>query len=263
MRIPLKRGRVFTDADREGAPNVALISESCARTLFAHTDPIGKFVQFGGLNDKHWAAVVGIVGDVRQYGLDQPSNMEVYLPQAQNVNFGYMLLIRTTGDPMRLENAVRSIVASVDPTQPIYHVQPLESYLADTLAARTFTLALLVAFGALALALAAIGIYGVFSYAVTSRTREVGIRMTLGAGRRDVLAMVLLQGVGLVAAGQVLGLCASLLLARFLATLLYQTGTADPTTLAVAGIALAAIALIATYVPARRATRIDPMTALR
>jgi putative ABC transport system permease protein len=263
LRIPLKRGRLFTDADRAGAPMVALISESCARLLFPHIDPIGKYVEFGGRNDKGWAAIVGIVGDVRQYGLDQPSNMEVYLPQAQNVNFGYTLLVRTHGNPQRLSGAVRAAVMAVDPTQPVYHIEPLEAYLADTLATRAFTLALLLSFGGLALALAALGIYGVFSYAVTARTREVGIRMALGAGRGDVMTMMLRQGMSLVLVGLALGFGVSLLLARFLATLLYETGVADPATFSGAAVGLAAVGMLATYIPARRATRIDPMVALR
>jgi putative ABC transport system permease protein len=263
LRIPLRRGRMFTGADREGAPYVALISESCAKTLFAGADPIGMHLAFGGRDNPRWATIVGIVGDVRQYGLDQPSNMETYLPQAQNVNFAYTLLMRTAGDPAKYANAVRAAFTAVDPTQPIYHVQTLESYLDDTLATRAFTLVLLAAFGALALALAAVGIYGVFSYAVTARTREVGIRMALGAGRRDVLSMVLRQGLSLVGAGLSIGLVVSMLLVRFLAALLYETRPADPVTFAGAAGGLALIALVATYIPARRATQIDPMTALR
>jgi putative ABC transport system permease protein len=263
LRIPLKRGRLFTDADREGAPNVALISESAARTLFSDVDPLTQHVEFGGRTGRRWAAIVGIVGDVRQYGLDQPSNMEAYLPQAQNVSFAYTMLMRTQGDPARYESAVRSAFAGADPSQPVYHIQPLEAYLADTLATRRLTLALLGIFGALALALATVGIYGMFSYAVTARTREVGIRMALGADRGDVLSMVLGQGMALAVAGVGIGLGLSMALARFLGTLLYETGPADPVTFGAAAAGLFAIALLATYVPARRATRIDPMTALR
>ena len=263
LRIPLKRGRFFTDADRAGAPNVALISESCARTLFRDRDPIGVHVQFGGLDQKRWTTIVGVVGDIHQYGLEEPSRMEAYVPQAQNVNFGYSLLMRTAGDPSRYAGAVRAAFAAVDPTQPIFHVKPLEAYLDDTLATRAFTLVLLTSFGTLALALAAVGIYGVFSYAVTARTREVGIRMALGAGRREVLSLVLRQGLTLVSAGLAIGLAVSMLLVRFLDALLYETRPADPMTFLGAAGGLAMIALLATYIPARRATRIDPMTALR
>ena len=263
LRIPLKRGRMFTEADREGAPPVALISESTARSLFANADPLTEHVAVGGRDGKSWASIVGIVGDVRQHGLDEGSQMEVYLPQAQNVNFAYTMLMRTRGDPAASENAVRAAFAAVDPTQPLTRIKPLDAYLADTLATRTFTLVLLMLFGALALVLASIGIYGVFAYSVTARQREVGIRMALGAAQRDVLRMVLRQGLVLAAAGLAIGIAAALGLARFLGTLLYQVEPADPVTFVGAAAGLTAIALAATYVPARRASRIDPMAALR
>jgi putative ABC transport system permease protein len=260
MRIPLKRGRSFTEADRLGTLRVALISESCARSQFAGTDPIGKHIQLGG---RDWLTIVGVVGDVRQYGLDRPSNMEAYVAQAQDLNFTYNMVIRTSVAPGSLEGAVRSAFLAVDPTQPIFHVRPLADYLSDSLAARTLTLALLGLFGALALALAAIGIYGVISYAVSARTREIGIRMALGAGRREVLRMMLLQGLALSAAGIACGLGASLALARFLAALLYEVQPTDPVMYAMAALGLAAVACLATLAPLSRATRIDPMTALR
>ena len=264
MRIPLKRGRFIGEADRQGAPLVALISESCARSQFAGVDPIGKHIQLGGRHDdREWLTIVGVVGDVHQYGLDRPSDMEAYIAQTQNLDFSYNLVARTTEDPLRAERAVRAAFLAVDPTQPVYHVQPLSAYLSDTLAARTFTLALLGLFGALALALAAIGIYGVISYAVSARTREVGIRMALGAGRRDVLSMVLRQGAVLMGLGIACGLAASIALARFLSTLLFEVPPTDPAAYAVAALGLSAVALVATYVPARRATHIDPMAALR
>lgn len=260
MRIPLKRGRSFTESDRMGTLRVALISESCARSQFAGTDPIGKHIQLGG---RDWLTIVGVVGDVRQHGLDRPSNMEAYLAQAQDLNFGYNMVIRTTVPPQSLEGAVRSAFLAVDPTQPIYHVRPLADYLSDSLAARTFTLALLGLFGALALVLAAVGIYGVISYTVSARTREMGIRMALGAGRREILCMMLLHGLALTAIGIACGLGASLVLSRFLSTLLYDVQPTDPATYAAAAAGLAAVAFGATLVPSSRATRIDPMTALR
>jgi putative ABC transport system permease protein len=264
LRIPLKRGRLFTDADRQGAPLVAIISESCARKLFSDEDPIGKHIQLGGRhNDKEWMRIVGIVGDIRQYGLDQPSNMEAYLPHAQDLSFGYNAVVRTTGDASLMEQTVRQAFLSADNTQPLFHVRPLEDYVAGSLAARRFTLTLLALFGGLALILAAIGIYGVISYAVSLRTREIGIRLALGAQQRSILEMVLRQGLLIAAGGLGLGLLASFALTRLLATLLFQVGTADVvTTLSVAAM-LAAVAVLANYVPARRASHIDPNEALR
>ncbi len=226
MRIPLKRGRLFTDADRKGAPGVALISESCAKAVFPGEDPIGKHIQLGGRDDKkEWLTIVGIVGDVRQYGLDRPSSMEAYVAQAQNMNFGFNLVVRTAGDPRQMEEAVRKAFLSVDATQPLNQIRPLEDYVAESLATRRYTLLLLSMFGGLAILLAAIGIYGVVSYAVSLRTREVGIRMALGAARSDVLRMVLRQGIRVVAAGLLFGFALSFLLGRFLSSLLVPGST--------------------------------------
>jgi putative ABC transport system permease protein len=264
MRIPLKRGRSITATDRKGAPKVAMISESCARSQFPNENPIGMHIQLGGRHDdREWMTIVGIVGDVRQYGPELPSNMEAYVAQAQDINFGYNLVARTSGDPRRLANAVRTAFYSVDATQPVYHLAPLEDYFSDKMAARTFTLVLLALFGLLALSLAAVGIYGVISYAVSLRTREVGIRMALGAGQGDVLGMVLRQGLVLAGVGIGLGFCASLALTRFLGTLLYEVQPADPATSGGTALGLGLLALLATYIPAQRAARIDPISALR
>jgi predicted permease len=264
MRIPLKRGRLFTEADRQGAPGVTLISESCARAMFPDRDPIGAHIQLGGRDPKNqWLRIVGVVGDVRQHRLDLPSRMEAYIAQTQEVGFGYSLVVRTAGDPRRMEKTVRDVMLAVDPTQPAYHVHALEDYVSDSLAERSLILSLLGVFGGLALLLAAVGIYGVISYAVSARTRELGIRMALGASRRDVLSMVLRQGMILIAAGLPIGLGASLVLDRFLATLLYDVEATDPMTALATAVGLSAVALLATIVPANRAMRIDPVAALR
>jgi putative ABC transport system permease protein len=264
MRIPLKRGRLFADTDRKGAPMVALVSESCARRMFPNEDPIGKHIQLGGRHDdREWATIVGIVGDIRQYGLDQPSNMEAYLAQAQNMDFGFDLAVRTTGDPRLMEQTVRQAFLSADNTQPVFHVRPLEDYVAETLAARRFTLLLLGLFGGLALVLAAVGIYGVISYAVSLRTRELGIRMALGAARKDVLRMILRQGLKLAAAGLLMGLVASVIFTRFMTSLLFQVKPADMATTVGVMAMLAAVAMLANYLPALRASRVDPNEALR
>lgn len=264
MRIPLKRGRGVTAQDIAAAPKVAVISEACAREQFPNQDPIGKQIQLGGRDDsKPWITIVGVVGDVRQYGLDTASNIAAYIPQAQDLTFGYSLVARTTTDPRGLERSARAVFLAVDPTQPVFQVQQMESYLASSLAQRRFTLALLALFGGLALVLAAVGIYGVVSCAVTSRTREMGIRMALGAEQHDVLAMVLRQAAVLAGAGLVAGLTASLVLMRFLTSLLFEVRTTDVTTLVAIATLLAAVALGASYLPARRAASVDPTVALR
>src|SRR5579862_1084597 len=264
MKIPVKRGRTFTDQDRMGSPGVAIISESCARSQFPNQDPIGKHVQLGGrADDKPWATIIGIVGDVRQYGLDQTTDMEAYVAQAQDVSFAYQLVARTSLDPKLLERTVREAFLTVDKTQPVFNVTSLEKYLESSLAARRFTLSMLALFGALALALAAVGIYGVISYTVSLRTREVGIRIALGADRSSVLGLILRQGLMLTGAGLAVGFLASLALTRFLASLLFQVQPVDLATSGMVAALLSLAALAASYVPARRATRVDPMIALR
>ena len=264
MRIPLKRGRTFTTQDIGGAPQVAVISEACARALFPDRDAIGKQIQLGGRDDsKPWMTIVGIVGSVRQNGLDAAPGMAAYIPQAQDLSFGYSLVARTSGDPWRMASAARAAFLAVDPTQPVFQVSPMESYMASSVGQRRFTLALLALFGALALVLAAVGIYGVVSYAAIARTREMGIRMALGAARRDVLSMVLRQAAVLAGAGLAAGLVASFTLTRFLATLLFDVRTTDVATLGAIAVLLAAVALGASYLPARRAAGVDPTVALR
>jgi putative ABC transport system permease protein len=264
MRIPLKRGRLFTDQDRAGAESVAIISESCARRAFPGEEALGRHIQLGGRdNKKPWLTIVGIVGDVRQYGLDRESNMEAYIALAQDTGFSYSMVVRTTGDPALMAGTVREAFAAADKTQPVYNAKPLEEYLSSTLAERSFTLALLALFGALALGLAAVGTYGVISYTASLRTREVGIRMALGARRADVLGMVLRQGLALTGAGLALGLAASLALTRLLSSLLFEVKPGDVTTSAAVALVLAAVALAASYLPARRASRVDPMVSLR
>jgi putative ABC transport system permease protein len=264
MRIPLKRGRLFNDGDRRGADAVALISESCAKAIFPGEDAIGKHIQLGGRDDKkEWMTIIGIVGSVRQYGFDQPSAMEAYVPLAQNNQFGYNVVVRTAGDPRRFEQTVREAFLASDQTQPLYQVKPLEDYVAESQAARRFTLTLLALFGAVAIVLAVIGIYGVISYAVSLRTRELGIRMALGAERQDITGLVLKQGLQLVIVGLSLGFAASLALTRFISYLLFQVRPTDLATSLAVTFTLAVVALSANYLPARRASRVDPMVALR
>jgi len=265
MKIPLKRGRWFTTQDRFDTPMVAVISESCARTQFPNEDPIGKRIQMGGSDSAGpWARIVGVVGDIRQYGLDRAPNMEVYMPQSQGVVVGYYRLVaRTAGAPLGREREIRAALVSVDSLMPVYHVKALEDYLAGTLAPRTVTLALLGLFSALALMLAAVGVYGVISHAATQRTREVGIRMALGAERGDVLALVIRQSLVLAGIGLGAGFLLSRALLRMLESLLFEVRPDDWASSLAAMAALALVALAATYLPAHRAASLDPMIALR
>lgn len=264
MRIPLQRGRVFTEQDGAAAPKVAVISEACARQEFPNQDPLGKQIQLGGRDDrKPWMTIVGVVGDVRQYGLESAPNIAAYIPQAQNMSFLFSLVARTSADPHSMERPARAAFLAVDRTQPVFKVQPLENYLASSLAPRRFTLVLLALFGALALALAAVGIYGVVSCGVISRTRELGIRMALGARRQDLLAMILRHAAFLAGVGLAAGLAASFALTRFLSTLLFEVRPTDVATLSAIAALLAAVAFAASYLPARRAASVDPTAALR
>jgi predicted permease len=264
MRIALKRGRLFTEQDRGGTERVAIVSESCARRAFAGEEALGRYVQLGGrYEDRPWLRIVGIVADVRQYGLDRESNMEAYIAMAQDNGFSYSMVVRTKGDPGAMTRTVRETFASVDKTQPLYNVKPLEDFLRSTLSERSFTLALLGLFGVLALGLAAVGTYGVISYTASLRTREVGIRLALGARRGDVLGMVLRQGLALTAVGLAIGLAASIALTRLLGSLLFEVKPGDVPTSAAVAVLLAVVALAASYVPARRAARVDPMVSLR
>ncbi len=261
MRIPLRRGRFFTNQDGPDAPKVALTSESCARSQFPNEDPIGRRIAFGDRSD--WAVIVGVVGDVWQHGMDGGPSAGVYIPQAQHPNFYYRLLVRTPGDPWRFYPAVRAALRELDPNQPMFHVQPMDDYVTKSLAGRIFALSLIGILGAHALVLAAVGIYGVVSYTVSLRTREVGIRMALGADRSAVLRLVMKDMLAVLAAGLTLGLLASLALTRSLAHLLYGIQPRDPANILTAALALSSAALLAALIPCRRALAVKPSTALR
>ena len=262
MGIPLLRGRVFNEQDGASAPPVALINETFARRFFPGVDPVGRFVETDEEKTQR-REIVGVVGDVRFDGLDSKMGPEYYVPYPQGPEASVTLVVRTASDPASLAPALREQVRALDPGLPLYDLRPMEDYLVGSVAPRRFNALLLGSFAAVALALAASGLYGVLAYSVVRRTREIGIRVALGAGPGDVLKLVVAQGMFLVLVGLVLGLAGALILTRFLSSLLFGVGAADPLTFAGVSALLAAVALLACLLPARRAAKVDPVTALR
>jgi putative ABC transport system permease protein len=262
MGIPLIEGRNFTDRDALTTPKVAIVSEAFVYRYFQNIQPIGHRVQLGG-GQGDWVTVVGVVGDVRQLGLDQGVRPQVFRPFLQDPQESMTVVVRTNSDPEGLTLLVQNAVWALDKDQPISEVGTMDHWLSDSLASRRLNMLLLGIFAALGLALAAVGIYGVISYSVTQRTHEIGIRMALGARRGDVLQLVVGQGFALTFLGVVIGIAGALGLTRFLSSMLYGIRPADPLTFVGVSMILAGVALLASYIPARRAMKVDPMVALR
>jgi len=259
--VPLREGRHLDRRDVAGAPRVALINEAMRRKFWPGESPLGKRFRFG--DQAPWVAVVGMVGDMRQSGLDRPAKPEMYLPAAQEPAPAINLAVRTMGDPRNLAAAVRREIRAVDGGIPVLFVRTMEEVLDREVFQRRAQMVLLEIFAGLALLLAALGIYGVLAYLVAQRTREIGIRMALGARPADVLWTVAGQGVGLSVAGVAAGAAAAAMLARLIAKLLFGIAATDPATFVFVGALLVAVAATASYVPARRAMRVDPILALR
>jgi putative ABC transport system permease protein len=265
--IPLKRGRLFDDRDREGTPQVVLLTESAAKQYFPGEDPIGRKIRLGwGRGEGRPNAggeVVGIIGDVKDAGLHEADPPQIFLPYRQLPVQGMSVVLRTAVPPASIAAAVRREVAAVDPGMPVASVKTLEQIVSRSISQPRFYMMLLSVFAGVALALAAVGIFGVLSYSVAQRTREIGIRMALGAQARAVRRMVVRQAMLLAGGGVAAGAVAAWVLSRTLTSLLFATSPGDPVTFASAMAVLLAVALVASYVPARRATRVDPMLALR
>lgn len=269
MRIGLVKGRAFAESDREGTTRVAIINETMARRFFAEEDPLGRrvWLQYRASDapddPRHLREIVGVVGDVRHYGLTQPAVPEIYLAWRQDPVELIGFAVRTSADPMSLAKGVREAVWSVDKDQPVTMAMSYEQLAADSITLQRASARLVSFFAGVALLLAALGIYGVMAYAVARRTHEIGVRMALGARAHDVIRLVLGQGMRLAGIGAALGLVASLALTRVLSALLYGVSATDPASFASVLGLVAAAALLACYIPARRATRVDPMVALR
>jgi putative ABC transport system permease protein len=259
LGIPLVRGRFFTAEDSPAAPAVAVVNERLARRYFPDEDPLGRRIQLDGA----WRTLVGIVGDTKFQGLAADPNRQLYLPYAQSPFPGLYFVVRTASDPRPLAAAVGAAFARIDPGISPTRVRTMEEVVWASLAEPRAQSLLLAAFAALALFLAALGIYGVMAYSVARRTREFGIRMALGAARGDVLRFVLRQGLALVGVGLAVGLAGSLLLTRYLSSLLFEVEPTDPVTLVLVVALFTGAALLACWLPARRATESDPVAALR
>jgi putative ABC transport system permease protein len=273
MEIPLVRGRLLTDADDASGALVAVVDTNFARRFWPHRDALGQRVAIDAMPyvkppTPRWRTIVGVVGHVKHYSLDVEGREQIYFPHRQPL-YGVFasrdmtLAVRTSLDPASVTSAIREQVFTIDKGLPLYNIATMDQLVSNSVAQPRLNLSLLVAFAVLALALAAVGVYGVMAYAVTQRTQEFGIRMALGASPADVLKQVFLEGGRLAALGLALGLIAALALTRLMASMLYGVKASDPLSLGVAAALLAAVALAACYIPARRATRVDPLVALR
>jgi len=270
MKVPLIKGRMFTDADNEpDAPGVALVDEEFAQHFWPGQDPTGKRIAWNSVPNSNppqpiWRTIVGVVGHVKHYSLDVQGREQAYFPAAQaQFTRGMFVVARTATDPTAMAASIRSQVAALDPEIPVFSVESMDELVTQSLTQRQVNMLLLASFAALALTLAGIGIYGVMSYLVSQRTQEIGVRMALGASRADVLKMIVIHGLRLAGVGLLAGFLLALALTRLISGLLYGVSPGDPLTFAALALVLAAVAFLASYVPALRATKVEPVVALR
>ena len=270
MGIPLLKGRPFTERDTESSPWVAIINETMARQYFPDEDPIGRSLLTGRTTKPR--EIVGILGDTRQRNPRRAPDPTIYVPNTQHqteygalrsIGSSKQLVLRTTLEPMSLAADVRRIVADVDPEEAVYDIETMEALLDGTVTRERFWMRALGIFATLALVLAVVGIYGVVSYAVAQRTHEIGVRVALGAQRTDVLKMVIRQGMVMSVGGVIVGVLGAVAATRLLSSWLYEVEATDPATFATVAVVLIGIALLATYLPARGAARVDPVNAMR
>jgi putative ABC transport system permease protein len=267
MKIPLIRGRLFDSSDREETPPVVVINQKAAQDFWPGQYPIGKRLKFGrpGSNSP-WLQVVGVTGNVKQVGLNEPDRQEVYCPYLQSRatwEWSRFLVLRTTGDPLRAQAQLRELVTGIDPQEPLNHVMTMSDIVERETAQTKMQAALLAGLAVLALTMACVGIYGVMAFLVAQRLQEIGVRMALGAQPRNILRLVLGHGTKLALAGVAIGIVSAVLAGKLISTLLFGVSAVDPLTFSGVSILLTFVALVACYIPARRAMRVDPMVALR
>jgi len=263
LGIPLQRGRYFTAGDAAGTLAVAIINRTAASVFWPNEDPLGKRITPDGFPPGTWLTIVGVVSYVRHAALGAGPQPEVYWPYTQTPDQSINLLIRATANPLSLAGAARSEIWSIDKTLPVSDIKTMDELLSVSVAQPRFYALLLTAFAVVALLLAAVGLYGVMSYAVNQRTHEIGIRMALGARPRDALWLIVNQGMVLTLAGVAAGVAAAWALTRVMKNLLFGVSATDPAIFVGIALLLAGVASLACYLPARRATKVDPLTALR
>jgi predicted permease len=267
MGMRLLRGRFFDNHDSEKSQKVCIVDETFAKQNFPKEEALGKRIAFGGAvepgKQRDWMTVVGVVARVKNYGVDQASRVEMYIPNAQRPGSEGTIMVRSPGDPAALTSGIRDALRSLDPDVPFYEVRPLKDIVNDNNAPRRLSVVLIGSFAVLALLLAGVGVYGVMAYVVTQRRNEIGVRMALGANQTNILQMVLRQGLRLALVGVAIGLIGALALTRVISGLLFQVSALDGETFALGATVLSLIVVLACYLPARRATRVDPLVALR
>ena len=260
---PVRKGRFFARTIRPRHEQVVIVDEKMAQRFWPHDDPIGKRVRRAVEEESTGKTVAGVVGSVKQYGLDSEGRMVLYYPHSQNPSGGMYLVARTTSDPATMAAALIREIHAVDGDVPVYDIQTMEGRLHGSLARQRFSMTMLGAFAGFAMILAAVGIYGVMSYLVTQGTHDIGVRIALGAPRSGILRMVVRQGMTLTAIGIVVGLVGAALLTQLMASLLFGVSARDAVTFSLVAVFLGSVALVASSVPALRATRVDPLVALR
>jgi putative ABC transport system permease protein len=264
LRIPILQGRAISEGDGAEAPGVAVINQSLARTFFPGEDPIGKRMKLGApRSSSPWLTIVGVTGDVAHGTVESSSKPDWYFSYQQSPNRNIYLLARTDRDPRQLVGSIQRVVHTLDKDQPLASIRTMDDVVDSTMAPRRFNTMVLAIFAGIALVLAAAGIYGVVANSVAQRTREIGVRMALGAPGGSVLRLVVRQGIAPALAGIVLGIGGALLLTRFISSMLFEIGHADSLTFVIVSLVLATVALVACLGPALRAVRVDPTVALR